>query len=59
MYKKYGNTFRALAQHFPALQKKYDFIKTEVFHGKEFVGGDIPTNIYAREWDSTKIVEKK
>lgn len=55
MYVYNGNTFRALAKKFPSLQKKYDFLKKEIFQEKEFIGGSIPTNLEERKWDSTKI----
>lgn len=54
-YILHGNEFRKLATKSDVLQKKYDFLKTRVFYGKEFYNGDDAREInYAdRDYDTT------
>lgn len=54
LYIKNGNLFREIAKQSPALQKKYDFLKEQVFSEKEFFTGD---TLYAniQYWDATKL----
>ncbi len=54
-YILHGDQFRELATKDDILQKKYDFLKTRVFHGKEFFNGDDSRQIlYAnRDYDTT------
>lgn len=54
-YILHGNEFRTLATKSDVLQKKYDFLKTRIFHGKEYFNGDDAREIdYAdRDYDTT------
>lgn len=54
-YIAHANTFRAYAEKNPVLAAKYDFFKTYVFDGVEFNTGEVPTDLYARNWDATKM----
>jgi hypothetical protein len=54
LYIEHGNAFRAMTKESPVLQKKYEYLQTEVFGGKEFFTGTIPADITKREWDGTK-----
>jgi hypothetical protein len=54
-YIEHGNAFREMKKTSTQLQRKYDFLKTEVFGGTEFLTGEKPENLFAREWDSTLI----
>lgn len=53
-YILHGNEFRVLAQHNEVLQKKYEFLKTTVFEGKEYDNGDEKDiDIETRHFDVT------
>lgn len=54
-YLLHGNEFRQLAAKNDILQKKYDFLKTRVFNGKEFFNGDDSrtVNFSNRDYDAT------
>jgi hypothetical protein len=54
-YILHGDQFRELLKVNPILQKKYDFLKTRVFGGKEFFNGDDsqPVSYVSRDYDTT------
>lgn len=55
-YRMHGEKFRFLAQSSEKLQAKYDFLKEEVFGGKEFqVGKQVAENFDPLLWDATRL----
>lgn len=52
-----GKEFKRLASEDDALQEKYNFMKFDVFQGKEFLDNDesyMTTSLNNRPWDATK-----
>ena len=52
-YILHGNEFRELMQHNDILKKKYTFLKTRVFDGKEYFNGKDETEADERHYDVT------
>lgn len=52
-YILHGNEFRKLAKSDTVLNKKYQFLKTRVFNGKEYVNGDESVSALNRNYDVT------
>ena len=52
-YILHGTTFRSMLPSSSILEKKYNFLKEEVFDGKEFSTGKSIQDIYERMYDST------
>jgi hypothetical protein len=55
-YVKHNKEFRILAENNPILQKKYDFIKENIFDGKIFESGKNYVSLDERFYDATKIM---
>lgn len=53
MYVTSGNHFRSLLSSSEKLRQKYNFLKNEVFEGKEFQTGKRSENSYDRVFDAT------
>lgn len=54
-YVFHGKAFRMLAQNNQTLEAKYNFLKENIFKGKEFDTGTQPVSTIVRSWDATKL----
>lgn len=53
-YRLHGEKFRLLAKNSPVLQKKYDFLKYQVFNGKSYQNQKVATQGFGNDiWDTT------
>ena len=52
-YVLHGDEFRELIKSNVALRKKYDYLKTQVFNGKEYFNGAGKVNTNVRQYDVT------
>ena len=54
-YVLHGNEFRKLARSNHVLRQKYNFLKTRIFGGKEYVNGQGKVDLFSREYDATQV----
>ncbi len=54
-YLLHGNEFLQMAQQNSRLKRKYEFMKSKIFHGKEFSFDSAKGKIVGRDFDSTVI----